>query len=127
MDKYELKELKVLLQVMKDRRKISATDKELYYKVVEELDENESYEHIARVMIDKGFLKRLDKEMYLCHNEEGKRYYSLESYYVLTDKGLKALKRKTFFFYFYKYKWIWGTLVGIATLLGAINEMFPMF
>lgn len=127
MDKYELKELKVLLQVMKDRRKISATDKELYYKVVEELDENESYEHIARVMIDKGFLKKLDKEMYLCHNEEGKRCYSLESYYVLTDKGLKALKRKTFFFYFYKYKWIWGTLVGIATLLGAINEMFPMF
>lgn len=94
MDKYELKELKVLLQVMKDRKKISATDEELYYKVAEELGENESYEHIAQVMIDKGLLKRLDKEMYLCYNEEGKRCYSLDPYYILTDKGLKALKRK---------------------------------
>lgn len=127
MDKYELKELKVLLQVMKDRKKISATDEELYYKVTEELGENESYEHIAQVMIDKGLLIRLDKEMYLCYNEEGKRCYSLDPYYILTDKGLKALKRRTFLFYFYKYKWIWGILVGIVTLLGTIYEILPMF
>lgn len=94
MDKYELKELKILLQVLIDREAASTTDKEVYYKVLEEIGENEPYEHIAKVMEEKGWLKRLDKEMYLCHNSEGVRCYSSEPYYILTDKGIKGLGKK---------------------------------
>lgn len=94
MDKYELKELKVLLQVMIERKKISTTDKELYYKVVEELGENESYEHIAQVMIDKGWLKRLDKDGYLGVDVNGRKRYEVNPYYILTNDGIEELRKK---------------------------------
>lgn len=94
MDKYELKELKVLLQVMMDRGKISATEKELYFKVVEELGENESYEHIAQVMVDKGLLKRLDKDGYLGVDVNGRKRYEVNHYYILTNDGIEELEKK---------------------------------
>lgn len=118
MERYELKELKVLLQVMIDRKKISTADKDLYYKVVEDLGENKFYEHIAQVMIDKGWLKRLDKDMYLCHNEEGKRCYSFDPYYMLTDKGLKEFRRKVRRYNRPKVRWeIVVSLLGIVVTI----------
>lgn len=94
MDRYELKELKVLLQVMKDRQKITTADKELYYKVVEELSENEPYEHIAHVMIDKGWLKRLDNNGYLGVDVNGRKRYEVNPYYILTNDGIEELRKK---------------------------------
>lgn len=94
MDKYELKELKVLLQVMKDRGRDSFKDLELYNKIIEELGENNDYEHIALAMIDKGWLKRLDKDMFLYTDSVGVKHYEYNPYYILTDRGLKELKRK---------------------------------
>ena len=85
MEAYELKELKVLLQVMKERERHSFKDLELYNKVIEELGENKNYEHIAQVMVDKGWLKRLDNDMFLEIDSEGRRRYEVKPYYILTN------------------------------------------
>lgn len=127
MDNYELKELKVLLDIKIKMNKASSSEKELYYTVIEKLGADNVYSHVEASLLDKGLIERKDKDLVLGVYPDGVKRVTYEPYYILTDKGLKALKRKAFLFYFYKYKWIWGTLVGIVTLLGAINEMFSMF
>lgn len=94
MDKYELKELKVLLEVGILRGESSSSYKELYNKVIEEIGENIEYPHIAKVMIERGWMKRLDKDRFLEIDSQGRKRYEVKPYYILTNRGLKELKRK---------------------------------
>lgn len=94
MDKYELKELKVLLEVGILRGENSSSYKELYNKVIEEIGENIEYPHIAKVMIERGWMKQLDKDRFLEIDSQGRKRYEVKPYYILTNRGLKELKRK---------------------------------
>lgn len=94
MDKYELKELKVLLEVGILRGDNSSSYKELYNKVIEEIGENIEYPNIAKVMIERGWMKRLDKNQFLGIDSQGRKRYEVKPYYILTNRGLKELKKK---------------------------------
>lgn len=94
MDKYELKELKVLLEVGILRGENSSSYKELYNKVIEDIGENIEYPHIAKVMIERGWMKQLDKDRFLEIDSQGRKRYEVKPYYILTNRGLKELKRK---------------------------------
>lgn len=94
MDKYELKELKVLLEVGILRGENSSSYKELYNKVIEEIGENIEYPHIAKVMIERGSMKQLDDDQFLGIDSQGRKRYEVKPYYILTNRGLKELKRK---------------------------------
>ena len=94
MDKYELKELKVLLEIGILRGENSSSYKELYNKVIEEIGENIEYPHIAKVMIERGWMKQLDKDRFLEIDSQGRKRYEVKPYYILTNRGLKELKRK---------------------------------
>lgn len=94
MDKYELKELKVLLEVGILRGEDSSSYKELYNKVIEEIGENIEYPHIAKVMIERGWMKQLDKDQFFGIDSQGRKRYEVKPYYILTNRGLKELKRK---------------------------------
>ena len=85
MDKYELKELKVLLEVGILRGENSSSYKELYNKVIEEIGENVEYPHIAKVMIERGWMKRLDKNQFLEIDSQGRKRYEVKPYYILTN------------------------------------------
>lgn len=94
MDKYELKELKVLLEVGILRGENSSSYKELYNKVIEEIGEDKDYPHIEKVMIERGWMKRLDDNLYLETDSLGYKHYSHEPYYILTTKGISELKKR---------------------------------
>ena len=94
MDKYELKELKVLLEVGILRGEDSSSYKELYNKVIEEIGENIEYPHIAKVMIERGWMKQLDNDQFFGIDSQGRKRYEVKPYYILTNRGLKELKKK---------------------------------
>lgn len=94
MDKYELKELKVLLEVGILRGDNSSSYKELYNKVIEEIGESVEYPHIEKMMIERGWMKQLDKNQFLGIDSQGRKRYEVKPYYILTNRGLKELKKK---------------------------------
>lgn len=94
MDKYELKELKILLEVGILRGENSSSYKELYNKVIEEIGENIEYPHIAKMMIERGWMKQLDNDQFLGIDSQRRKRYEVKPYYILTNRGLKELKKK---------------------------------
>lgn len=118
MDKYELKELKVLLEVGILRGENSSSYKELYNKVIEEIGENVEYPHIAKVMIERGWMKRLDKNQFLEIDSQGRKRYEVKPYYILTNIGLKELKRKVKRYKRPNIRWdIIVSILGIAVTI----------
>lgn len=118
MDKYELKELKVLLEVGILRGENSSSYKELYNKVIEEIGENIEYPNIAKVMIERGWMKQLDKNQFLGIDSQGRKRYEVKPYYILTNRGLKELKKKV-----KRYKRLnvrWDIIVSILGIVVTI-------
>lgn len=115
MNKYELKELKVLLEVGILRGENSSSYKELYNKVIEEIGENIEYPHIAKVMIERGWMKQLDKDGYLGVDANGRKRYETNPYYILTNKGLKELENKKK--RYNRYPINWDRIVSVVSLL----------
>lgn len=118
MNKYELKELKVLLEVGILRGENSSSYKELYNKVIEEIGENIEYPNIAKVMIERGWMKQLDKNQFLGIDSQGRKRYEVKPYYILTNRGLKELKKKV-----KRYKRLnvrWDIIVSILGIVVTI-------
>ena len=118
MDKYELKELKVLLKIGILRGENSSSYKDIYNKVIEEIGENKEYPYIEKVMIEKGWMKRLDNNLYLDTDSFGCKHYSYEPYYILTTKGISELKKRVK--EFKKTKIDWNIVVSVLGIIVTI-------
>lgn len=65
MNNYELKELKVLLDVKMKTGKSSSSERELFYKIIEEIGRDSVYNHLEATLLDKGLIERKDKGLIL--------------------------------------------------------------
>lgn len=118
MDKYEKKELIGLLKVKIDRDMASLEERELYQKIISDLEGEPDINKVMFFMAEKGWLHRKDVNGYLGLDENGHKLYSYQPYYILTDKGLHVFNKKV-----RKYKRPkirWDIIVSILSVLVSI-------